>query len=799
MQRPEPQRPAADRRDAVALGPAIADWGLADARFDSLFHSLPVPALVVDALGLVRTANEACESLLGVPRLRAGRPALMRWLLHADDRTRLRMALDNARQGRGGCVDGVEIAHGDEHRTVDLWLSGLAPLQGEAEVVVTLIDQTERLHTVRQLQAAHGELMRQQGENRQLAEVARLTGQLVMVTDPQFRITWVNEAFCRLTGWRSEDVTGRTPDELLQGPDTDRAAMRRIREQLDVGLPVERTEILNYTRDGRALWLLMDIQPMRDEAGRLTHYVAVQTDITARRAAEEALRRSDEQQRALFDAEPHALLLMRRDGGIVHCNAAARVLFGIDDAQPAPTLYDRLAPEDREAVGRMLASVVLGGPQTLRLSVIRSGLDALVPVELHGVPVLRDGGVGAVLAVARDISDELAAQALRMQHEEAEAASRAKSRFIARMSHELRTPLNAILGFAQLLEAGLGSLPQAQKRQHLTSILGAGRHLLAMINDLLDLSLIESDRVSVDCRPVALRQLAQEALDLVAPMAAQRGIEVALVAPHAELQAVADPVRLMQVLANLLSNGVKYNRPGGRVELRLARLGEQACIDVVDDGIGLSEEQRAHLFEPFNRLGAERRGIEGTGIGLVIARRLAELMGGGLGLLGATEAGSAFRVTLPVPARADAAAPPRGTVRQRQAVPPAPGGERHVLYVEDDEVNALLLEAILARQPDWRLTVARDGHEGLRLAREIGPDVVLLDMQLPDIDGLQVRDALAADPATAGLPCLLLTADATESTRQSALQRGFIGVEHKPLVVDRLLQALARACDAPRV
>jgi PAS domain S-box-containing protein len=768
-------------------------------RFEALFQSLPEPALVVDPLGLVQASNRAAQHAFGIESQRAGRPSLARWLLRTDDRARMNAALDAALAGRPARVAGLQVARGTEVAICDAAVERLPAVPGADGVVVTLFDQSERIQAHRRLQEVYDELLRQQADNRQLAEVARLTGQMVVVTDPQRRITWVNDAFTRITGHPMDQVLGRTPGALLQGPDTDRAAARRIGELIEHGLPVVGAEVLNVARDGRPYWVLLDIRPVRDERGVVVQFVSVQTDITQRRAAEEALRRSENQQRAIFDAEPHALTLLRRDGRIARLNAAALQLLecaAAEASDEAPlSLFDFVREVDRPGIERLMTGVLLGAPQESQF-MLKGRRGRSLPVHIQMVPLVQGGGVDAVLAVTRDVSAEREAQALREQHGAAEAASRAKSDFIARMSHELRTPLNAMLGFAQLLEADLGSAPVEQQRQQLTHILGAGWHLLAMINDLLDLSRIEADRIAVVCRPSRLDAVIEKAMGMARPLAESRGVLLATT-DGGDLLADVDPVRLAQVLSNLLSNGIKYNHPGGRVDLRCGCTDGQPWLEVADTGSGLSHEQRAHLFEPFNRLGAERSGIEGTGIGLVIARRLVELMQGRLDLVERPGPGTVFRVWLKPVSGSDAAEDEPSAFDVLPGLPAARGGAvRRVLYVEDDEVNTLLVQAMIARWPNWELEIARTGREGLAKAFASPPDVLLLDMQLPDITGLALRRELMAMPATCRVPCVLLTADATEATQGLARQLGVCSVQHKPVKVGALMQALEEALAA---
>jgi signal transduction histidine kinase/CheY-like chemotaxis protein len=379
----------------------------------------------------------------------------------------------------------------------------------------------------------------------------------------------------------------------------------------------------------------------------------------------------------------------------------------------------------------------------------------------------------------------------------AEASSRAKSEFLSRMSHELRTPLNAVLGFSQLLLADAQNRLTAQQMAQLEHIRGAGWHLLALINDLLDVSRIEIGQLQVQAQAVELGPLLDEALYMTEPVAQTHGVNLDIAGGKQGCTWVlADPIRLRQVLINLLSNAVKYNRPGGSVRLEVADDGEAVLIDVIDSGIGMTPDQLAHLYEPFNRLGQERSGVQGTGIGLVLTRQLVRLMQGRMDVDSEVGRGTRVRISLQahraneaddsssfMPSLRAALDPPRGDA-------PTPAGV--VLYIEDNPVNQMLVEQLLTRWSAVLLVQAEDGANGIELARTLRPDLVLLDMQLPDMDGLAVLDALHADPATRDLVVVVLSASAMPESVAEARARGVSEYWTKPLDFDRFLADMQR-------
>ncbi len=369
---------------------------------------------------------------------------------------------------------------------------------------------------------------------------------------------------------------------------------------------------------------------------------------------------------------------------------------------------------------------------------------------------------------------------------EADSANRAKSEFLSLMSHDLRTPLNAILGFAQLLEGEPLTPAQAD---HVSHILVGGRHLLALISDVLDITRIESGQLGLSVEPVAAREFVLGAVDLVRPLAQQRGITLHVDDVFEGVAVKADGQRFNQILLNLLSNAVKYNRTGGAVSVSGLRV-ENGCyrITVTDTGIGLSDAQRARLFRPFERLGAEQTAVEGTGLGLALSRALADAMGGSLGVSSASGRGSTFWVDLP---EADAMpeAPAAGA-RDLPYIAPTRGGL--VLYVEDNLSNVRLLQRILERRPGVELLHAGTGADGIALARDRRPDLVLLDVHLPDTSGQHVLRAMAADPRSRDIPKVMVTADATPGLARRLEAEGALASLTKPLNVAEVLRLVDR-------
>jgi nitrogen-specific signal transduction histidine kinase/ActR/RegA family two-component response regulator len=393
--------------------------------------------------------------------------------------------------------------------------------------------------------------------------------------------------------------------------------------------------------------------------------------------------------------------------------------------------------------------------------------------------------------VARDVTERKRAErALREAKAEAERANAAKSEYLSRMSHELRTPLNAILGFAQLLE--LEDLTSEQ-RESLRYILTAARHLLELINEVLDIASIEAGRLALSLEPVPVADVVAETASLIRPLADQH--QVLLVTPPVSCQAhvLGDRQRLKQILLNLLSNAVKYNRRGGSVRLECGPGADgRLRVAVADTGPGIAPEAIDELFVPFERLGGEQTGIEGTGLGLPLSRRLAEAMGGTLEVTSTPGQGSRFWVELPA-----AEGPLQRAERQQELEEPAAAGPEPepstaltVLYIEDNLSNLQLVERILGRRPGVRLISAMRPQLGLELAAEHGPDLVLLDLHLPDMPGQEVLRRLRGQARTANVPVVILSADARPALVKELLAQGVRAFLTKPLDVRELLELL---------
>jgi signal transduction histidine kinase len=501
--------------------------------------------------------------------------------------------------------------------------------------------------------------------------------------------------------------------------------------------------------------------------------------------------------RALQDATERAALVTRAAGiGTWEWDSVSQVsrwdpqMYRLRGIEPrtgaAPSFEEMLGfvhPEDREHVARMVERALEDQDAVLNheFRIVRPD-GAVRRIASRSKTVRDEGGVvKRRLGVNWDVTDAREAEAAQQQRALAQRESQAKSELLARMSHELRTPMNAILGFTHLLLAD-DVEPGTTRHLRLEHIRSAGEHLLTLINNVLELSRLDGSDTQVVLQPVRLGPLVLQTLPLIERLAHEHDVRVT--AAPTPLLVRADATRLKQVLVNLLTNAIKYNRPKGEVRIEANADAEgRVVLRVSDTGVGMTPEQQALAFEPFNRAGAERRDIEGTGIGLTIVKALVERMGGRLALRSAPGEGSIFEVIL------DAARP----------MDTAPGGgprPRRLLYIEDNPVNVLIVHELVRRRGDLEFETTHDGTSGVEQATRTPPGLVLVDMQLPDIEGLEVLRRLRANPATATLPCIALSANAIPGDIERALQAGFDDYWTKPLDFEVFRAALDRVFGA---
>jgi PAS domain S-box-containing protein len=564
-------------------------------------------------------------------------------------------------------------------------------------------------------------------------------------------------------------------------------------------------ELTYIRKDGSRFPAVVSVTALRDDLGAIIGYLLIGTDNTARKQVEaeqklldQRLRDQQFYTRSLIESNIDALITTDPAGIITDVNKQMEALTGCtrDELIGAPFKNYFTDPERAEAgIKRVLiASKVTDYELTARA---RDGKETVVSYNattFHD----RDRKLQGVFAAARDVTDrkrfERTLQENNLELERAKAAAEkanlAKSEFLSSMSHELRSPLNAILGFAQLINSD-SPPPTPTQTASIDQILHAGWYLLDLINEILDLAQIESGKLALSREPTSLAEVMLECQAMMEPQGQQRGIRMTFPQSGMPFYVDADRTRLKQVLINLLSNAIKYNQANGTVVVDYtASTPGRLRVSVRDSGPGLSAEMLTQLFQPFNRLGRESSREEGTGIGLVMSKRLVELMGGTIGVASTIGSGSVFWFELNSVDSPQLVVNPAGPAAI--ALAPAAHGAplRTLLYVEDNPANLKLVEQLIVRRPDMRLLVATDGDLGVQLALANHPDVILMDINLPGISGIEALKILREDPATAHIPVVALSANAMPRDIEKGLQAGFFRYLTKPIRVNEFMNTL---------
>ena len=569
-------------------------------------------------------------------------------------------------------------------------------------------------------------------------------------------------------------------------------------------------ELTYIRKDGSRFPAVVSVTALRDAQDAIIGYLLIGTDNTARKQVEAEQKQLDQRlrdqqfyTRSLIESNIDALMTTDPSGIITDVNKQMEALTGCtrDELIGAPFKNYFTDPERAEAGIKL----VLSEKKVTDYELTARARDGKETVVSYNATTFydRDRKLQGVFAAARDVTERKRLdQVLQEKNVEltnakaaAEKANLAKSDFLSSMSHELRSPLNAILGFAQLMESG-SPLPTPTQKASIDQILQAGWYLLELINEILDLALIESGKLSLSLEPMSLPEVLLDCQAMIEPQAQKSGIRISFPQFDIPYFVKADRTRVKQVLINLLSNAIKYNRAGGSVEVSCsANTAERIRISVQDTGEGLSPEKLSQLFQPFNRLGQEASAEEGTGIGLVVSKRLVELMGGEIGAESTVGVGSVFWIELNSAAELQLAADADEPLALLRARVQHGAALRTLLYVEDNRANMQLVEQLIERRPDMRLLSAGDGTRGIVLARIHQPDVILMDINLPGISGIQALKILHEDPATAHIPVIAISANAMPRDIEKGLEAGFFRYLTKPIKVKEFMDALDMALE----
>ncbi|MGC1388796.1 MAG: PAS domain S-box protein [Steroidobacteraceae bacterium] len=646
-----------------------------------------------------------------------------------------------------------------------------------------------------------------------------------IATDARGVIQIFNVGAERMLGYTAAEVTNKITPADISDPQEVIARAKLLSVELATPIEpgfdalvfkasrgIEDIYELTYIRkDGSRFPAVVSVTALRDTQESIIGYLLIGTDNTLRNRFESEQKRLDQRlrdqqfyTRSLIESNIDALIATDPSGIISDVNKQMEALTGCtrDELIGAP-FKNYFTDADRAEAGikRVLSETKLTNYELTARA--RDGKETVVSYNATTF-YDRDRTLQGVFAAARDITErkvldhELQETNVALQGAKlaAEKANLAKSDFLSSMSHELRSPLNAILGFAQLMESGTPP-PTPGQRDSIGQILQAGWYLLKLINEILDLALIESGKLSLSPEPISLADVLDECRGMIEPLASKGGIGLTFPRFGDALFFVkADRTRVKQVLINLLSNAIKYNRARGTVEVICTITATRRTrIAVHDTGNGLPAEKLAQLFQPFNRLGQESGIEEGTGIGLVVSKRLTELMGGEIGAESTVGVGSVFWIELDstrAPGLSAVASELRAVVPLRVQTDAAP---HTLLCVEDNPANLLLVERLLERRPDIRLVTAKDGIGGVEMARSARPDVILMDINLPGICGLTALGILAEDPVTAGIPVIALSANAMPRDIEKGLAAGFYCYLTKPIKVNEFMDTLDSALE----
>ncbi len=706
-----------------------------------------------------------------------------------------------------GLKSGVVIpvtAHGHVSAFIEFYTDHRVEATAEMLELVEAIGA--ELSRVAERHRAERGLIEREREANRLAMVASLTEHIVIILDTVGRIEWVNEAFVRHSGYTLSEVRGEVAHKLMEGPETDQAAIARVADAIVRGVACK-VDLVLYDRNGERRFHEVEGQPMYDERDRYFQYALISLDLTERKRAEATLRESAEYFRALFDESPVPTIIQSADDyRLLRANAAYTRMLGYTQEEIAGTdaLTGRIHPDDA-AAAREIRERFRDGPvavQFERRMIARDG--RTVWVSGHSVRFRDAQGAPHLMTVLEDITERKEREAaLRAAKEQAESASRAKSQFLANMSHEIRTPMNGVLGMTELL---LGTPLSDKQRRFADAVYRSGEQLLEIINDILDFSKIEAGKLELERVDFDPRALIEDVFEMLAPRAHEKRLELACrIAPSVPAAVRGDPLRLRQVLTNLVGNAIKFTErgevvldvtaePAAQPDLIDATAAYRLHFVVRDTGIGIPPEALAKLFTVFmqaDQTMARRYG--GTGLGLAITKQLVELMGGRIGVESRVGEGSTFRFDVMLAAGDPATVPPAADAA-------ALAGKR-VIVVEDNPTNRSILESQL-RLLAIDCATAENGVQALELLRAAARagtpfDVAVIDMKMPVMDGLTLARTMRADPQLAAVRQLMLTSLVGDKEARLAQRAGIEGYLAKPVRQQELVASLTRLLDAP--
>jgi PAS domain S-box-containing protein len=772
---------------------------ISQARYFDLYDFAPVGYCTVSESGLILEANLTTAVLLGLPRNELVKQPISRFIFNEDADIYYLLQKQLSKTGEPQKCELRMVSDGTQ-----IWMQlSISAAQDNGAPVLRIV-----MSDINDRKLAEEALFKAGALQRAIFDSANFSS---IATDAKGVIQIFNVGAERMLGYAAADVMNKiTPAEISDSQEVvarAKALSVELGTQIEPGFDalvfkasrgIEDIYELTYIRkDGSRFPAVVSVTALRDAQDAIIGYLLIGTDNTLRKQVEaeqklldQRLRDQQFYTRSLIESNIDAIMTTDPSGIISDVNKQMEALTGCtrDELIGAPFKNYFTDPDRAETA----INQVLSEKKVSNYELTARAMDGKETVVSFNAATFynRDRKLQGVFAAARDVTERK-----RLDHElesaksVAEKANRAKSDFLSSMSHELRTPLNAILGFAQLLEAGTPP-PTATQIVRLHQIIKAGWYLLDLINEILDLALIESGKLSLSREPVSLAEVMHECQAMIEPQAQKSGIHINFLPFDQTWFANADRTRVKQVLINLLSNAIKYNREHGTVKVECTKsTSERIRISIKDSGVGLPPEKLVQLFQPFNRLGQEAGTKEGTGIGLVVTKQLVELMGGAIGVESTVGVGSEFWIELVGDVIPQLAA---GNTLPTEVALHAHGNtaQRTLLYVEDNPANLMLVEQIIEDHPHVTMLSARDGKQGIALAGTHFPDVILMDINLPGLNGFQTLKLLREDQLTAHIPVLAISANAMPSDIENGLEAGFFRYLTKPIKVNEFMNAL---------
>lgn len=780
------------------------------ARLSAVLHALPDIWFLVDEQGICQAGHGGHPLLVGRIDNLIGRP--LGCDVPPDIAAQQQRAVMRALQT--AAMQHLEYGLRDAHGNPRHYEARVVPMPGDQALFLAR-DLSDRQETLDKLQVSET-LYR---------TVAGAMSDGLIITDAKGHVMALNPAACRILGVDAAALQ-RVDDRGLAGvsllDEDGKMPLLGVAHPLSAAtqtglIQADRTCTL-VRPDGGPVSVKLSCHPLRTEPGAPPFaFMTRLRDITQEREALLALARSEERWKFALEGAGDGVWDWDLSTGQVYFSGRWKQLLGYGDDEvdsSAEAFFQRVHPEDRERVAASLMAYVGSGCGEHQIEFRMQHRDGRVLQMLSRGKVMQrnaDGMPTRVVGTHSDVTLVREAERTLVAKQLAEAANAAKTAFLSRMSHEIRTPLNAIHGFAQLLrlQPAVQEAPFVAVKDHIDQILHASEHLCALINEVLDLQQVEAGQMRFSLGPVTLGPEVNRMLTLLTPMAIRHGVELYGDVPEGAV-VHADRQRLNQVLMNLLSNAIKYNRQGGRVVVSMERQSTGSlCLSIRDTGQGMTPQQLARLFQPFERLGRETSDVEGTGLGLIITRSLVEAMGGSLSVDSQPDHGTLVTVTLPCAADGDGLAvveaemnpvgqQPTSLEPMSLLSPSEPSRPLNVLYVEDNRINAMLFEEALRPFDELNLSIAEDGDMAVEMAQQEPPDVLVLDAHLPGMSGFDVLRVLRTLPGLENVPAYMCSADAMPEDIERALASGFRGYWTKPIdivAVTTELRRLAAAMD----